>query len=264
MGLLVNIEGADRSGKDTQLVRVVEQLRAAGLKVTGISIPDRPKEGEAPGPRHFSTGILLDRILRDKIALIDGRDQMLRHAGFARFEELLAEEIGEARASKKIEHFKAELAGDVHWKLAQVVFSINRRECIVDDGGLNEQLKQADIVLVGRYLSAYVYGPATGVGRTQLNILEGDLPQPDINFLMDIDPAVARARRADDAADVYEANNEMQSRVRQNYSDLVRRDAEEAERDGRAVNWVRVDATLPMEQITDVVVNEILKRAKSA
>jgi thymidylate kinase len=238
MGLLINIEAIDRGGKTTQARLVAEALEALGLKVGTMSFPDTPSRSKESTPAHFSTGILIERDLDRNLPLMDGRDSLFRIGELAELsdeaKELIIVNVGE--------------------KLVQMLYSINRRE---RRDALEAALAAHDVVLVGRYLSAYTYGVACGVSRIQLASMEGDLRQPDHTFLLDLDPSVAKERRADEGYDRYEADTEFQAKVRRLYGELVREDLEAAEADSRPARFTRVDASREPGPITADIVEGI-------
>ena len=243
MGLLVNIEAIDRAGKSTQGRLIAEMLAARGISVARMAFPDRPSAG-GHSVAHFPTGVLIDRFLRGELTLIDGRDTLFRRPGLRDLDE----------------ETKAEIADVVRAKLIQLLYSVNRRERYEGAGGLREALETFDVVLTERALSAWTYGRAEGVSAVQIAAIEGELPQPDITFLLDIDPASARARRTEETADVYEANLSFQAKVRELYNEIARIDNTAAEAEGRPPKIVRVDASLPADTIAGIVVDIVCRR----
>jgi len=240
MGILVNIEAIDRGGKSTQLPLVAAALHENGRRVQIMAFPDTPSR-TAPNPAHFSTGVLIERFLADKLPMIDGRDGLLRIAELADLPEDIKEII----------------LANIEEKLIQVIFSINRRERA---DALTAALAANDVVLVGRWLSAYTYGVANGVSRLQIKAIEGDLPRVDLSVLLEIDPATARARRNGDVYDHYESNFDLQSKVRRLYNDLVREDAEVAALEHREPAFLRLDATAAPDELCATIIAEIERR----
>jgi len=241
MGLLINIEAIDRGGKTTQARAVALALEALGLRVAMMSFPDTPSRAKMPTPAHFSTGILIERDLDSALPMIDLRDTLFRIEGVR---DLPIE-------------VKETMVANITEKLVQVLYSVNRRERA---DVLREALTNYDVVLVGRYLSARTYGVAGGVSRLQLDSLEGDLPKADLTFLLDLDPAVARARRSEEGYDRYEGDSDFQTKVRKLYNDLVREDGEEAAAAGRAPAFIRLDAAEAAERITVDITAAIVRR----
>jgi thymidylate kinase len=242
MGLLINLEAIDRAGKSTQADNVAAALAAQGRSVAIMGFPDRPVRSaevtpDLPVPQ-FATGVLINRYLDGELPLIDLRDSLFRRPGINE----LPLEVREA------------IAADIQEKIVQAIYSVNRRERARD---LRDALRDNDFVFVGRWLSGYTYGVANGVGRAQLDSIEGELPRPDLTFLLDLDPEVARNRRTSDVYDRYEADMDLQARVRRLYNELVREDAEEAETAGRAARFVRVDATRAAEEVTAEIIAAI-------
>lgn len=245
MGILVNIEAIDLAGKTTQVKMVAEALEARGLSVGRMSFPDTPSRSKEPSPAHFATGVLIERYLGEKLTLIDRRDAIFRIAELRE----LSEEAQDL------------ILANIAEKLVQILFSVNRRERA---DALAETIANHDVTLVGRYLSARTYGVANGVSRLQVAALEDELPQPDVTFLLDLDPEQAKARRTEEVRDRYEADLELQARIRRLYNELVREDAEDAEATRRKPNFVRLDATEPVAVLTRQITGEILRRLAAA
>ena len=242
MGLLINLEAIDRAGKSTQADQVAAALAAQGRSVAILGFPDRPPRAEAVTPdlpvAQYATGTLINRYLDGQLNLVDLRESFFRRPEIAD----LPIDVREA------------IAADIQEKIIQAIYSVNRRERARD---MRDAIANNDFVFVGRWLSGYTYGMANGVGRSQLDLLEGELPQPDLTILLDLDPATARERRTSDVYDRYEADLDLQDRVRRLYNELVRDDAEAATAEGRRPRFYRIDATLPAEEITARIVEAI-------
>lgn len=241
MGLLINFESIDRGGKSTQAPLVAAEMEARGLRVEMLNFPNTRPRARDEHPAHDSTGVLIERYLAGDLPMMDLRDSIFRIPEV----DALPDETKELVCANIVE------------KLVQVLFSVNRRE---SRDTLVAALEANDLVIVGRYLSAHTYGVAGGVSRLQLAALEGDLPSPDLTFLFDVDPEVARLRRSEGVYDVYEEDAELQAKVRRLYNELVREDAEEAEDLGRAPRFLRIDGDQDREAITRIVVDELVRR----
>lgn len=254
-GLFINIESIDRGGKTTQAPLVFARLLQAGKRVAVMNFPDTPKRNPAPSPAHFSTGVLIERFLDKNLPLVDGHDSLFKREFRWRNEEDETEDS--FRLADLPEAVREEIIAIIQEKLVQVLFSVNRRE---RREYLEALLAGHDVVMVGRYLSAWAYGVARGVSRAQLTSLEGDMRTPDLTFLIDIDPAVARLRRSEAVEDVYEADRDLQSKVHRLYNDMVRDDAAIAATEGRPPHFVLLDGAAPLEVITEQIVAGILER----
>jgi dTMP kinase len=104
----------------------------------------------------------------------------------------------------------------------QILFSINRREAA---GALRAEIAARDVVVASRYTdSARAYAMARGVRRDRIDALhadlEGDLPRPDLVVVMDIDPDIAAARGRE-RVDAFDADLDLQRRVRAAYHELA-------------------------------------------
>lgn len=246
MGLLINLEAVDKAGKTTQAARIVKLLRETGVSAASKRFPERPSNAHEPNPAHFSTGILIDRYLDQNLPLLEGRDTLFRRESLAGLDD--AEKVA--------------IAGIIEEKLFQVIMSINRREGIKGPGGLLDLLATHDVVVVERALSAQAYGVVKGVSSVMIAALEGDLPKPDLTFLLEIDPALAKSRRSEESPDRYEADPDNQRMVRDRYNEMLREDRREADREGREPHFVRIDASLPIEQISDQIIALIVERLR--
>jgi dTMP kinase len=83
------------------------------------------------------------------------------------------------------------------------------KDCLTFDGG----------IVVDRYTaSGLVYGAADGLDPVYIESMQKSLPQPNVNFLLDIDVETSVARRPNDR-DRYETDNKMHDRV-QRYRSL--------------------------------------------
>lgn len=251
MALLVNLEAVDRAGKTTQLDAVAASLRSGGLRVQTFAFPNRPSTS-APHPSHASSGVLIDRYLRDGLVLIQKTDTIF-HTLDACLEDDRAEagiggpHVGLSEMTKDI------IRGLIEEKVFQVLQSVNRREHLADlEAALANPL--VDVVLTVRLQSAWAYGVAKGVSPIEIRALEGDLPIPDLTVLLELDPAAARSRRSEDAPDKYESDAQYQAGIRSSYHKMARDDAAEAEAEGRPPRFVRVDAgRLPDEVSADIL-----------
>ena len=241
VGLLINIEAIDRAGKSTASKLVETALRERGVSIMRMAFPDRPKTALAPSPAHYSTGVLIDRYLSGHLQLLDGRDPLFRRSAIR--------ELSDAD--------RGEIATIVTEKLFQIICSINRRERYSGPDGLAAAIETYDVVLTERYLSAYTYGVAAGVGRAQILALESDLPAPDLTVLLDIDPSIARSRRPEDPSDIYESDLIFQAKVRELYLDLVRTDGATSEAEMRLPRFLRIDASIPATAVAALIVSAI-------
>lgn len=105
----------------------------------------------------------------------------------------------------------------------QLLFSLNRREAA---DALRLLLAEHDLVLTGRYaLSARAYAIASGVPPAAITRLhrdlEWDLPTPDRTLVLDADPVLLAQRERPGAIDAFDADLELQERVRDAYTILA-------------------------------------------
>jgi len=104
------------------------------------------------------------------------------------------------------------------------------------------ELGRGTVLICDRYLaSSIAYGEAQGLDPAWLMDMQKHLPQPDITFLLDIDPDVSARRKTADR-DKYERDLSLLARVRDSY--LL-----QATQPG----WVRLDASRTPDRIADDV-----------
>jgi thymidylate kinase len=236
MGILINFEAIDSSGKKEQSAFLVRALAARGYAVGHMVLPDRPGAEEAPAnPTQHSTGKLITDFIYGRLPLILANDTLFRSTPISAFNE-------EERVA---------IASIIEEKLFQVLQSVNRREVVFREGGLLEMLARYQVVVVERMLSAWAYGVAMGVSRVEINALEGDLPRPDFTILLDVDPA---SLRSNSRASYLEKKPEF----RRLYGDLIKEDLAEANREGRPARWLRLDAAVDEETLGAQVLEAVL------
>ena len=275
MGLLVNIEAIDRAGKSTQTDDIVPVLEERGVSVVRMAFPDRPdlRDPEFHTAAHFPTGVPINRFLgrgypKGSLTLFDKGDALYRRVDHL-VADLLAPVSDERsprelspQAQEIIQNAKYDLMEIVRAKLIQAIYSINRRERYEGSDGMASNLSRFDVVLVERLLSGWTYGIAEGASRAQLLSLEGELPQPDITFLLDIDPSVAKNRRSNEPADFYEDNLSYQAKVRELYLELHRQESASAAAANRPPKIIKIDASLPKETQTGIIVDTVTRRLR--
>jgi thymidylate kinase len=236
MGLLVNFEAIDSAGKKEQAALLVQALRARGFRVGHLILPDRPGFGVAPAnATQRATGALITAFFHGQLKLIAENDTLFRST-------LLAEFNKEEQVA---------IASIIEEKLLQVLQSVNRREAVFRPGGLADMLESCEVVVVERMLSAWAYGVAMGVSRVEINALEGDLPKPDLSILLDVDSV---GQRANSRSSYLEKKPEF----RRLYGELIKEDAAEAEREDRFARWLKLDASLPEEELGAQILAAVL------
>jgi thymidylate kinase len=273
VGLLVNIEAIDRAGKSTQADDIIPVLEERGVSVVRMAFPDRPdpRNPEFHTVAHFPTGILVNRLLGrgfppGSLTLFDKTDTLFRRVDHLA-DDLLGS-VADERSPKErsprtqeiVQAAKLELMDIVRAKMIQAIYSINRRERYEGADGMGANLTHFDVVVVERLLSGWTYGIAEGASRAQIMSLEGELPQPDITFLLDIDPSVAKNRRGEEPADFYEENLSYQAKVRELYLELHRQEGAASAAANRPSRIIKIDASLPKETQTGIIVDTVTRR----
>jgi dTMP kinase len=99
------------------------------------------------------------------------------------------------------------------------------------------ELSRGTVLICDRYVaSSIAYGEAQGLDPAWLVDVQKHLPQPDITFLLDMDPAVSATRKTVDR-DKYERDLSLLARVRASYQKQA------------AAGWVTLDATRDRESV---------------
>ena len=164
-------------------------------------------------------------MLRDR--LVDA-GRLVRLLSFPAYDTSIGTEIGKA------------LQGDRDYgpDVMQLLYVANRYEWKPQ---MQRELERGTVLICDRYLASSVaYGEAQGLDPAWLLDMQKHLPQPDITFLLDIDPEVSAARKTADR-DKYERDLPLLGRVRSSY----RRQA--------SAGWTALDANRDRDLVaTDV------------
>ena len=105
------------------------------------------------------------------------------------------------------------------------------------------ELERGTVLICDRYLaSSIAYGEAQGLDAAWLTDIQKHLPQPDVTFLLDIDPNVSAKRKTADR-DKYERDLALLGRVRSSY---MRQAA-------TAAGWSTLDANRDREAVAEDV-----------
>jgi len=155
-------------------------------------------------------------LLRGHLASL-GRSVLL--LSFPDYDTDIGAEIGRALRGER--HYDADVM--------QLLYVANRYE-------YKDQIVRATeagtIVVCDRYLASSVaYGEAQGLDGAWLLEMQKYLPQPDVTFLLDIQPEMSARRKVDDR-DKYERDLALLGRVRESYL-----------RQALRAGWVRLDAS---------------------
>jgi dTMP kinase len=103
---------------------------------------------------------------------------------------------------------------------------------------IQELISNGTIIIADRYKwSGFVYAVSHGLPRQWAGNLETPLPNPDFNFLLDIDENTSISRSG--GTDSYETNLPLLKKCRSEYLDLARQNK----------SWYIIDGNLPREEI---------------
>jgi len=154
-------------------------------------------------------------LLRDRVV---EAGRLVRLLSFPAYDTAIGTEIGRA------------LQGDRDYgpDVMQLLYVANRYEWKPQ---IEFELNRGTVLVCDRYLaSSIAYGEAQGLDPMWLTEIQKYLPQPDVTFLLDIDPNVS-ARRKTVERDKYERDLALLGRVRSSYT-----------RQAAAAGWPVLDA----------------------
>jgi len=168
--------------------------------------------------------------LRDRLI---GAGRQVRLLSFPAYETPIGIEIRHA------------LAGARDWgaDVMQLLYIANRYEA---RPMIERELAQGTVLVCDRYAaSSIAYGETQGLDAAWLREVQRHLPEPDITFLLDIDPDVS-ARRKTTERDKYERDLALLGRVRASYL-----------RQAASGRWVRLDADRDRGAVADDVFDAV-------
>jgi dTMP kinase len=140
-------------------------------------------------------------LLRDRVV---AANRLVRLLSFPAYDTAIGAEIGRA------------LQGDRDYgpDVMQLLYVANRYEWKPQ---IEFELERGTVLICDRYLaSSIAYGEAQGLEPAWLAEVQKHLPQPDITFLLDINPDVSARRKTADR-DKYERDLALLGRVRASY-----------------------------------------------
>ena len=173
--------------------------------------------------------------LRDRLV---EAGRMVRLLSFPAYDTAIGTELGRA------------LQGDREYgpDVMQLLYVANRYEWKPQ---IEFELKRGTVLICDRYLaSSIAYGEAQGLDAAWLVEIQKYLPQPDVTFLLDMDPQVSARRKTIDR-DKYERDLGLLGRVRASYT-----------RQAASAGWTTLDANREREAVSaDVwrVVSAVLR-----
>jgi dTMP kinase len=139
--------------------------------------------------------------LRDRVV---EAGRLVRLLSFPAYDTAIGTEIGRA------------LQGDRDYgpDVMQLLYVANRYE---RKPQIEFELNRGTVLICDRYLASSVaYGEAQGLDAAWLEDIQKYLPQPDVTFLLDINPDVSASRKTADR-DKYERDLALLGRVRASY-----------------------------------------------
>jgi len=160
--------------------------------------------------------------LRDRVV---EAGRLVRLLSFPAYDTAIGTEIGRA------------LQGDRDYgpDVMQLLYVANRYEWKPQ---IEFELGRGTVLICDRYLaSSIAYGEAQGLDPAWLIDVQKYLPQPDITFLLDIDPEVSASRKTADR-DKYERDLALLGRVRGSYM-----------RQAATAGWTTLDANRDREGV---------------
>jgi len=170
--------------------------------------------------------------LRDRVV---GDGRLVRLLSFPAYDTAIGTELGRA------------LQGDRDYgpDVMQLLYVANRYEWKPQ---IEFELNRGTVLICDRYLaSSIAYGEAQGLDASWLVEIQKYLPQPDITFLLDMDPDVSARRKTADR-DRYERDLDLLGRVRASYM-----------RQAAAAGWPTLDANRDREVVAADVWNVVTR-----
>ena len=170
--------------------------------------------------------------LRDRVV---EAGRLVRLLSFPAYDTAIGTELGRA------------LQGDRDYgpDVMQLLYVANRYEWKPQ---IEFELNRGTVLICDRYLaSSIAYGEAQGLDASWLVEIQKYLPQPDITFLLDMDPDVSARRKTADR-DRYERDLDLLGRVRASYM-----------RQAAAAGWPTLDANRDREVVAADVWNVVTR-----
>jgi dTMP kinase len=160
-------------------------------------------------------------MLRDRVV---EAGRLVRLLSFPAYDTPIGTEIGKALQGER----------DYGPDVMQLLYVANRYEYKPQ---IARELERGTVLICDRYLASSVaYGDAQGLDPAWLLDVQKHLPQPDLTFLLDIEPAVSASRKTADR-DKYERDLALLARVRDSYLRQA------------PAGWVRLDASRDREAV---------------
>jgi dTMP kinase len=138
------------------------------------------------------------------VAALRGEGRPVEALSFPDYDTAIGREIGEALAGRR----------DYRADVMQLLYIANRFE---KKPQILDWLAAGVVVVCDRYVaSSIAYGESQGLDARWLAEAQRYLPQPELTFVLDIDPAVSAARKQANR-DRYERDMPLLTRVRDSY-----------------------------------------------
>ena len=164
-------------------------------------------------------------LLRDRLV---EAGRLVRLLSFPAYDTPIGTEI--ERALRGVREYGADVM--------QLLYVANRYELKPQ---IEHERMRGTIVICDRYLASSVaYGEAQGLDPDWLVDVQKHLPQPDLTFLLDIEPDVSARRKVADR-DKYERDLALLGRVRDSYLRQA------------SSGWVRIDARRQRDAVAEDV-----------
>jgi len=171
--------------------------------------------------------------LRDRVV---EAGRLVRLLSFPAYDTAIGTEIGRALQGER----------DYGPDVMQLLYVANRYEWKPQ---IEFELNRGTVLICDRYLaSSIAYGEAQGLDAAWLTEMQKYLPQPDLTFLLDMDPDVSARRKTADR-DKYERDLALLGRVRASYM-----------RQAAAGGWTTLDANRDRE----IVAADVWKNVSGA
>jgi dTMP kinase len=132
------------------------------------------------------------------------------------------------------------------------LFAADRYEHLFNEtDGIQKQIGSGSIVICDRYLFSSLAYQSLDYPFERIMALNEHFPLPEFLFFLDIKPSIAGKRLKDRSEREIFENEETQNRVFDGYKKAL------AHFSDSPMEMVRIDATLPREKITEIILNKM-------
>lgn len=149
------------------------------------------------------------------------------------------------------------LGGEFHVdeKTNAYLFAADRCEHIYGKGGVIETINSGKTVVSDRYFFSSMCYQSISCGEELPKMLNSQFPLPEILFFFDINPEIslARVNSRNEKKEIYE-KIDLQKKIAAQYEKII---SEYEKMHDSGMKIIRIDATLGIEEISDLIKKEL-------